>query len=251
MRVQGLDNGVFPSYKWVMPATQIKSGNRLVLDAVAADSIVELYENATGEGCVFTGDGTLVVASNVDLLFGNREGTIGDGGASIGGNLTVQIDGSLDIRGKSQTWAALTGSGSVLLDGATLGVTGLAPGNSAGTATIDDSGTVNVSGTSTFELASLSGTSDQVIVTSADFNLAGVVNIVDLGDMEEGDYVLVDMGAGTATLDPGITLNMPGSWDGSLAVTGGDVVLTVFIPEPATLALLALGGLVLVRRRKR
>jgi len=99
------------------------------------------------------------------------------------------------------------------------------------------------------ELDALNGTADKLIVSGA-LTLGGLLDVTLLnGTLEPGDtFDILDWGSLSGSFD---AINLPEhamAWDVSLLYETGEIHLT---PEPTTLALVALGGLALVRRRRR
>ena len=99
-------------------------------------------------------------------------------------------------------------------------------------------------------------------------NVTGQLSIGD-GLLDMDDFVFTNLGATSVTgtytwnlfqatnldstnLDSNTTDNIFGSYSATLAISGDNVVqLTMFVPEPSSTALLGLGGIALMLRRKR
>ena len=210
------------------------------------------------------------------------EGTLIFNGTSSGSNAT----GSWTV----EDGATLSGSGT-LSGTATIGLGGiLSPGNSPGTQTFDNLAWSN-GGTYLWEINadSLNGGSgtqgadlgwDWINVTS-DWDISGITtgfniditsltnpgNVAGLADGFDytglsyldpyESFTILSFGTLDDTFDASLfTLNDSGfsnpkvGW--SLEISGNDLVLNaVFVPEPSSTALLGLGGLALILRRKR
>ena len=159
----------------------------------------------------------------------------------------LQVDGSITSAVTVNSTGTLGGSGTV--GNVTVNDGGhLAPGSSPGTL---NTGTLVLSAASVldFELASLTGPSDKIAVTG-DLTLDGVLNVTALTGFQAGQYTLLTY-TGSLTdngLSPG---TMPGAFTYGIDTgTSGSVILNV-IPEPATMAILALGGLGVLMRKRR
>jgi len=136
----------------------------------------------------------------------------------------------------------------------------LCPGSSPGLLTVHGDGTL-AGGALEIELGGLlAGVEYDRLVVTGELDLAGALDVVlvDLGAglfaPANGDvFDILDWGslsAGSAFDTVNLPPIAPGlTWDASALYTTGELSIT---PEPATLALLALGGLaVLLRRRRR
>lgn len=150
----------------------------------------------------------------------------------------------------------LSGTRTVKLKNRTLGLLNLSPGASAGTITIYDdavntAGQINLSETTLFELGALGAAQDLVLVQNdVNLTLGGTLEIQDLGGLEEGEYTLFDLDPEASWDGAFDSIIVPGGLSGSIKAGEHDVILDV-VPEPTTLGLLALGGLAVLRRRRR
>ena len=182
----------------------------------------------------------------------------------------------------NNTTGSGTGSGNVVVNGGTLGGSGtiaglvtvtsgtLAPGNSPGILTLE-SGLTMTGGTFAVELDGLvEGTEyDQLLVTDGTVNLGeGVASLaLSLGFTPEIDdlfWIINNTGEGETTgyfqgleegsrveMDGGIFRIRYGADYASGLFAGGNDVLLIGIPEPATLLMLFTLGLLACRRRRR
>ena len=241
---------------------------------------LELTGNSTYTGNTIVSTGTLALSSADNNIAGSAEIDVASGA-------TLDVSGITNgfALANGQT---LTGSGSVT-GGTTIGSGAtLSPGNSPGTQTFDNLTWVN-SGTYLWEinadLASGGGEGvdsgwDWIDVTNT-FDLSGITtgfniditsltnpsNIAGLADGFDysgkgyldpyESFTILSFGSLTGTFDAsefnlltGDFANSKVGWN--IDIVGNDLVLNaVFVPEPSSTALLGLGGLALMLRRKR
>lgn len=257
----------------------LDNGTGGVFDGDIRRSYADAHLNKQGTGTQ-TLNGELNLGSTGTVTV--SEGTLIFNGTSSGSNAT----GSWTV----ENGATLSGSGT-LSGTATIGLGGiLSPGNSPGTQTIDNLVWEN-GGTYLWEINadSLNGGSgtqgadpgwDWINVTS-DWDISGITtgfniditsltnpgNVAGLADGFDytglsyldpyESFTILSFGTLDDTFDASLfTLNDSGfsnpkvAW--SLEISGNDLVLNaVFVPEPSSTALLGLGGLALMLRRKR
>ena len=191
---------------------------------------------------------TTGAGSSVDVSAG---ATLDLGGFTLNtsGDLTVNgtlSGGSIALAGGQTLKGAGTITGSVTVaDGATV-----SPGNSPGTLT---TGTLVLNDATVLDFQLDGPGPNDMIAVTGDLTLDGILNVADLGGLEVGQYTLLTY-TGSLT-DNGLTLGtLPGAFTYSITNTGssnGSVILNVsIIPEPATLGLLSLGGLMMLKRRR-
>ena len=239
-------------------------------------------DNTSGNAMTLASNGILFNASGVHTLkfIGTNDLTFGGAVSSGNSAKTVQVDagkltfnagltgggaaasltktgaGTLIINGNSSTYTgainvnAGTLGGTTSLSGTVTVAAGatLAPGSSPGTL---GTGTLILNDTSVldFDLDALAGPNDKIAVTG-NLTLDGILNVTNLGGLQAGQYTLLTY-TGTLT-DNGLSLGtMPGGFTYGIDTgTSGSVILNV-IPEPATVALLVLGGVGALLRRRR
>jgi len=221
------------------------------------------FRSTTGGSLIETGVGTLEL-KRPNTYNGNT--TISAGTLKLTGSGSINSSPIIDVAslaffdvstvtggytlGASQT---LKGAGTVTGSMTVAGI--LAPGASPGTLTLGNTtlNNLNDTGKLLFELGMTGGLSDKIITGS--LTLAANLNLADFTfttgpTFGAGEYTLFQTtgitGAGTVDTTAGTV----GGAQANLATSGNNIVLNV-IPEPATLALMALGGLGLILGRKR
>lgn len=175
-----------------------------------------------------------VKAQSGTLSLGNYVQTGGvtdlDGGAIAGSLLGIQ-DGSLTGNGAI--------SGSVTMGGT------LSPGHSIGALSITGDATFTSGGIFQVELSSLNDTSDELTVAGLLDLSASDDHLTLSGGLAGQSYTIATFGSLLGEFDW-----VSGGYDVTYDTLGKTISVTV-VPEPGTLSLLALGGLELLRRRRR
>lgn len=206
----------------------------------------------TYSGDTYVNQGTLAMSGsgtvdNTGVITVHEGATFSISGVS-GGSFSI---------GGSQT---LAGNGTVALGGNDLTVTGsVSPGLSAGELTFTSTGGSVVMDTGSALLIEISGTEagdfDTIVLDGAEFVAGGTLEFSNLlsGQPAIGTTLQIfDASAGTLSGSFDSILNTDlGNyyyWDTANLLTDGTIIAAV--PEPASLTLLALGGCLLLRRRR-
>lgn len=207
--------------------------------------------------------GALVTGGTLSVGGGNLQGAIAiDAAARLantGSTLTfsgpVTSQGNIDTAANSSTvFSALvkgagnfTGTGMVEFDG------GFSPGNSSATVTIQGDVTLGSANDLTMELAGASSYDHLNVLGNA--NLAGDLNVVYYNGFTASlgqTFDLFDFAHATGTFSSITlpTLDHGLKWNTTSLYNTGEISVQA-VPEPTSLAALGLGGLVLLRRRRK
>jgi hypothetical protein len=246
--------------------------------AFVSNASATFWTNTTGDGLWKTPGNwdTGVVPTPTDQVYLNSgvgptidSGTAatsnklwGPGNGGVGGDMTMTIDGGSLAVSAGCFWSVGQTAGRhgiAVLEDATVTVgTDLYVGN-------DGDGTFSMSGNSTVTVGGTLHVSNKLSSTFGHVNLySGLLDTVDLTGYHEGNDILIDIYEGTLIvrkksggplqegwIDKGYIIGYGGAGTVILEhddVTGWDTLTA--IPEPATIALLSLGGLALIRRKR-
>jgi hypothetical protein len=201
-------------------------------------------------GVVAHSGGTLTVGDtlrigNPDVPTATGSYTLSDSGSLIVDTIVLNANGTLTMNGG--TLAATTFTGSLTNSAGTL-----APGASAGTLAVSGDYTQGDGARLEIEIAGTTqGVTYDLIDVEGALNLDGTLNVVLAGyNPVLGDvFDILDWGSLGGMFD---VLDLPSlnsglSWDTSALYDDGRISV---VPEPTSLALLGLGGLTLLRRRR-
>lgn len=188
-------------------------------------------------GFTKTGAGKLILAASNNYA-----------GATAVTEGTLQVDGAITVSNVTVSGGTLQGVGNITNNVLVNAAGNLAPGDSIGELTV---GAATIDGTLTIELAAASS-SDLLTVTSAMDITNATLDLIDLGGAFDGStYIIATYGSLTgsqfASVDPLLAANNYGVDYNYLS---GSQIALVQIPEPATLMLLTVSGLMLIQRRK-
>jgi len=178
------------------------------------------------------------------ILNGNSTYT----GATNVNNGTLVVNGSLASAVNVDLGANLGGTGTL---GSGLAATGsVRPGNSIGTLNVTGNVTWNSGDAWVFELGA-ANTADLLNVSGNLVKGTGSAFVFDFaGSTDLGTFVLVDY-TNTDFLDTDFSYtNLGGGNTGAFAFNGSQLEFTAAVPEPTSLALMGVGGLMVMRRRR-
>ena len=207
-------------------AIDVASGATLDVSGVTNGFALASGQTLSGAGTV---TGEMTIASGSVLSPGNSPGTLSTGNQiwSTGGTYHWEINDSGGTKGGNPGWDWLDITGS-------LDLSNLTPGGF----------TIDIDSLNSFDLA---GTADGFDTWTkgapGDFDYSFTIATF--------DSLIGTFDASLFTLDSSGFTNGP-SWDWQIKLSDNDLVLEAYaVPEPSSTALLGLGGLALMLRRKR
>ncbi len=183
-----------------------------------------------------TTTGTTTVRAGTILVNGTTsgQGNYTVGGATITGNATLGGTGTI----------GLASGNSVTVQGTSTYSATLSPGNSIGTLTIDGNLVIGDYGKLLIEI---SGSQSDLLIVDGDVDLTSALNVLEFsGTFSGSDNYTILTYTGTLTGSFASLPELPGPY--RYEIGNGAIILA--IPEPASLGLLALGGLLALRRRR-
>ena len=219
------------------------------------------YYTGSAGAWQFTGSGNGLVSGNITTTGASlaKEGTGTwklTGNNTYGGGTTVST-GILQV---SNTAGSGTGTGSVTVaSGATLGGTGIIDPGTGNSVTINGILAPGESGVGTLTVGSLGSLNNATLTGTYSADIGDLLNVY--GQLALGSSSILNLG-GSPTPGTNYTLasytggltgtfateNVPSGWK---VTYGSDAITLGLIPEPASLALLAAGGLLMVTRSRR
>jgi hypothetical protein len=242
----------------------VYGGTAIITDARAADQLRLSSDYATDTGIVtIASGGSLQVLGGAFAQFGGSVGTLNvQAGGSFtstgawtvgtGGSATMVIDGTVQVNGQFSSAHGSTGTANITIgNGGSLTVGGIMYHGYSGTSviTVNAGGSLACTGPYIYSPGHGSFVVGGTITTPALYHNPNIGNFTDivgngkvyvttLSELAEISSYLLDGRLKGNGIDGNVNIS---AWDGS------KYTLTV-IPEPATLMILALGGLFLKRR---
>lgn len=163
---------------------------------------------------------------------------------------TLQVDtisnaGDWTLAMTGGTLKVATYTGDLALTGGTL-----APGNSPGTTTVSGAYSQDDSSTLEIELGGTAqGTTYDYVDVTGSASLDGFLEVILWDGFTPSENATFDVLTASSITDNGLTLT--GASGFTYSIEGGDTLRLTYVPEPTTLGLLVIGGLVCLHRRKR
>jgi len=243
--------------------------------AAATDFTVSSIMNESGGARSLTksGAGTMLLEA-ANTYTGNTN--ITEGALSLGTDGSIANSAKIDVQAGASFNVSAVSGGFALGDGQTLSGAGavigpiqlaqgsvIAPGNSAGTLTFDSAMILGVGSILDFELngsdLTIGSDINDLMTGISDVTLDGTLNVTDLVTdaflaASTGDRWVILEYTGTVTdngLDLGVMPTLAPGLSFEIDQTQSNEIGLVVVPEPSSSALLALGGLALVFRRRK
>jgi autotransporter-associated beta strand protein len=230
-----------------MPMKLTGDGGNANIDTVGYTVTLSGILSGSG-GLNKLGSGTLILNAN-NSYTGNTVVQAGTLWGSVGSSQIIDIlDGATLKSGLYLSGThTLTGSGTFIGDVTVLSGSHIDPGDSVGTLTISDSGSLGIGPGAVldFELGSISE-SDKISMSSSNLNFMNIngngldfsyFNFTALDGFGPGTYTLIDAGTISGNLGKNLTGTI-GDFTGTISISNNDLILTV-VPEPGTWMLLA------------
>ena len=218
-----------------------QNGGTVTVDQIGGGGSLGVGHSGNAVGTYELNDGSLST-DNVEYI---GLGATGEFTQTGGSNTTENL----------MIGTSTNGDGTYAISGGTLSGGDVIVGdNGSGTLkVIGDDATIDldtyIQNTSGLLVSEIEGDGISLMDTVGTATLGGTWTIVDTGAVPLGTYnVLTAAGGITGSFD---TVNLPNAAEWTWGITPDSKTLYVsHVPEPATLSLLAIGGLVLIRRRR-
>jgi hypothetical protein len=243
-RIELDDNGAYGEATLRILGSVMLDGNGAI---AAASGYSNRIEGDAGDDLLTLGSGQMIHAPQntdmeIDAEVVNHGEIRADGSVVLGGNATITNapDGRLSGSGVFDV-----GFGSFVNDGVT------APGSSTGVLTFDGDFAQSALGMLELEIdLTGAGWASERLAVLGSAELAGLVDVTLIDETPDRGALFEVLTATGGVTDAGLALLAEDEPSWNLHV-GDDAVQIEYVPEPTTLALLAIGGVGLLRRRRR
>lgn len=206
--------------------------------------------NASGTASVNQTAGTTTVSGTIEMQSANATYTLSGGTLDAA---TIDLDTYGNVGAFSFTGGTLAVDnflGSLSNTGGTL-----SPGNSPGTTNISGDYSQDATSSLLIELGGtgVAGTVYDLVAITGDANLAGDLEVALWDGFTPTENDTFDVLTASTILDNGLDLTGASGFTYSIlgSAGSGQTLQLTYVPEPTTLGLLGIGGLVCLRRRKR